>query len=194
VVPDVERVRASEAFAAERYLRVGHRPEAPRIGYYFASPAGKRWAQRTATTLQQLGLPPPPLAAEAQYPLQQTSCPALYVSLARVDSAAHEQRMHAPGALRAEAYGLFIALAREFDDPPEWPIDSLDVRDANARPAPGTPVTLGGTLVLESDALGRIRFARSEPGPLEARLARPGSRRVLLDSDRGVILTERHGP
>jgi hypothetical protein len=51
-------------------------------------------------------------------------------------------------------------------------------------------VVLGGALVLETDALGRARFARTEPGPIliEARIGEAAVRRVLLDSERGAVL------
>jgi N-acetylmuramoyl-L-alanine amidase len=188
-VSDVERVRVSEAFGADRYLRIGHRAEAPRIGYYFASPIGRRWAQRTRETLVSLGFDELPLGEDAQYPLQQTSCTALYIAAGRVDRAADEDRMNAPGVLRAEAYGLFLSLAREFAPEAKWPIDSLEVRDPSGRPLAGALVTLGDAFVLETDATGRIRFARTEPGALSARVGSETRREVLLDSTRGAILT-----
>ena len=65
-VSDVERVRVSETFGADRYLRIGHRAEAPRIGYYFASPIGRRWAQRTRETFGSLGFDELPLGEDAR--------------------------------------------------------------------------------------------------------------------------------
>jgi hypothetical protein len=189
---DEERVRASEAFRADRYLRIGHRAAPPRIGYYFSSPAGKRWGERTAAALRAVGVPAPPLVEDAQYPLQQTSCPALYVSVGRIDDPASEERMHAAGALRAEAFGLFLGLVSEWAAP--FTPDSLEVRD-EAGPLSGAFVTLGGALVLQTDALGRARFARTEPGPLEVAVQHPRLqlRTILLDSDRGVVLTGPRG-
>lgn len=188
---DVERVQASEAFHADRYLRIGHRAEPARAGYYFSSAAGQKWAQRTARELAGLGLPAIQATEVAQYPLQQTSCPALYVSPARVDDRATEARLLAPGTLRTEAYALFLGLAREWAGDVPWASDSLVVRDARGKPAAGAPVTLGGALMLETDALGMIRFARTEPGPImiEADVAGVRVRRVLIDSERGIVLT-----
>jgi len=193
---DVERVQISEAFHADRFLRIGHRAEPPLLGYYFSSAAGKRWAEGTARTFSRLGLRPPGLAEDAQYPLQQTSCPALYVAPARVDVAASEDRLLGPGALRAEAYAVYVALAHEWADSTDWPVDSLEVRDPEGKPVAGAMVTLGGTLVLETDGLGRARFARTEPGPIEVEAVHPRAsvRRVLLDSDRGSILTGSRSP
>jgi N-acetylmuramoyl-L-alanine amidase len=188
-VSDVERVRASEAFGADRYLRIGHRAEAARIGYYFGSPTGRKWAQRTRETFASLGFGDLPLAEDAQYPLQQTSCAALYVAAGRVDRAADEDRMNAPGALRAEAYALFLSLAREFAPEAMWPIDSVDVHDASGRPLAGALVTLGDAFVLASDAQGRVRFARTEPGVLSVRIGEQSRTELLLDSSRGTILT-----
>jgi len=186
-ISDVERVEKSEAFGAERYLRIGHRAEPPRLGHYFASAAGKRWAERTREALAQAGFSVPAPVADAQYPLQQTSCPALYAAPARIDDRAQEERLAAPGTVRAEAYALALALAGEWSDA-AWPADSIEVRDARDVPVSGAVVTLGGALVLETDAFGRIRFARTEPGPMEVEVARGGSssRTVLLDSSRGV--------
>lgn len=187
---DVERVRIAERFGADRYLRIGHRPEAPHAGYYFSSAVGRRWAQRTATWLARLGWPPPPAQEDAQYPLQQSSCPAIYVSTARVDEAAGEERMNAPGAARSEAYALFLGLASEWSDT-SWPVDSLRVRDPRGGPAAGAILTLGGAMVLQADANGVARFARTEQGPLEVRAEHAAVRTgvVLLDSQRGVEMT-----
>jgi N-acetylmuramoyl-L-alanine amidase len=192
---EVQRVQGSEAFRAERYLRIGHR--ARRFGYYFSSPAGRRWASSAIGTFAALGIPPPPMLEDALYPLQQTSCPALYASPARVDSADDEEALLARGALRAEAYALFLSLAREWAPVPagEWPMDSLEVRDAQGMPVPGALVTLGEALVLETDARGKVRFARTEPGPVEAVVDEPRvrARVVLLDSTRGAVLAGPRG-
>ncbi len=188
---DVERVQSSERFRADRFLRIGHRAGPAMLGHYFSSVAGRAWAARTADALATLGLPAPPLAEDAQYPLQQTSCPALYAGLARVDNGADEDRLLGPGTLRAEAYALYLALAREWAPEQAFPLDSLDLRDEAGRPVAGAAVTLGGTLVLESDATGRVRFARTEPGPLEvvAEDPRVRARSVLLDSGGTHVLT-----
>ncbi len=185
---EVQRVQAAEAFRPERFIRIAHRAEAPRLGYYFSSMAGRHWAERGVLELERMGRGSPPVAEDAQYPLQQVSCTALYASPARVDSA--EAALLAPGALRAEAYALYLALAREWAADADWPADSVEVQDAAGHPMAGVPVVLGGALVLETDALGRARFARTEPGPIEveARFAGARARRVLLDSERGVVL------
>ena len=56
---------------------------------------------------------------------------------------------------------------------------------------PDAAVTLGGTITLRSDARGQVRFARTEPGSVEAVVAdrRVSARALLLDSSRGVVLT-----
>lgn len=185
---EVARVRIGEAFHAERYLRIGHRAEPPRFGHYYASDAGRRWGQRAARELDRLGLPAPIVREEAMYALQQTSSTALFASPARVDR--DEARLLAPGALRAEAYALYVALAREWAGDTDWPADSIEVRDDSGRPTPRALVEVGG-LLLETDAGGRVRFARTEAGPLDIALVVAGAitRRILLDSDRGVVLT-----
>ncbi|MEK7824416.1 MAG: N-acetylmuramoyl-L-alanine amidase [Candidatus Eisenbacteria bacterium] len=190
---EVERVQGSEDFRADRYLRIGHR--ARRFGYYFSSPAGRRWAERTGAAFVSLGLAAPPAGEDALYPLQQTSCPALYASPARVDSAGDEAALLAPGALRAEAYALFLGLAREWAPAAVWAVDSLAVRDQAGAPVPGARVTLGDALVLETDRFGRVRFARTEPGPIAAVVDEPRvrARAVLLDFMRGAVLTGPRG-
>jgi len=186
-ISDVERVQISEAFGAERFLRIAHRAEPPIVGYYFSSAAGRRWADATARTLGALGLPAPAPAEDAQYPLQQTSCPALAISAARVDDPRSEVRLLQPGALRAEAYALFLALAREWAPAANWPLDSIRVR-ADGRPLPGAAVVLGRSLLLETGPDGWVRFAHTEPGPLRARVEDPRlpAAELLLDFPRGV--------
>jgi N-acetylmuramoyl-L-alanine amidase len=188
---DVERVEMSEAFRADRFLRIAHRTSAPKLGHYFASVAGKTWAERTAGTFAILGLPVPPASEEAQYVLQQTSCPSLCVSPSSLGSEAAEARILAPGALRAEAYALFLGLAREWAPEAAWPLDSLTLLDAAGHPVPGAAVTLGGTLVLVTDAAGRVRFVRTERGPIMAEVEDPRARAraVLLEYQRGAVLT-----
>jgi N-acetylmuramoyl-L-alanine amidase len=188
---DVERVQAGEAFHAERYLRVAHRAEPPRLGAYPTSAAGRAWATRTAQSLASLGLPVPPVTDEAQYVIQQTSCPALLAAPGSLADEAAEARLLAPGALRSEAYALFLALAREWAPDAAWPADSLTVLDGDGRPLAGAAVTLGGTLVLVTDASGRIRFARTEPAAIEVVVEDPRLRAgaTLLESRRGAVLT-----
>jgi hypothetical protein len=183
-------VRTSEAFHADRYLRIGHAADAPRLGSYFASAAGKRWAARLAEISAGLGLPRPTTGDDAQYPIQQTSATALYASLGRVDDPASPLGRYDPARLRLEAYALYLGLAREWQPDASWPLDSLEVFGPEGALA-GAPVRLGGALVLESDALGRVRFARTEPGPMlvEVLDSRAPMQRVLLDSDRAVRLT-----
>jgi len=182
---DVERVQISEAFHADRFLRIGHRAEPPMVGYYFSSAPGKRWAERTRATLSSLSLPAPAPAEDAQYPLQQTSCPALYVGAARIDEAASEERLSSPAARRAEAYALYVALAREWSDA-SWPADSVVVRDPTGAPARGAAVTLGGSQLLMTDRRGVARFLWTEPGPMEVTIEHPSVReRRLLSSPGG---------
>jgi N-acetylmuramoyl-L-alanine amidase len=188
---DVERVERSEAFHADRFVRIAHRTSPPRLGYYFASAAGRAWAVRAAREFAALGLPAPTTGDEAQYVLQQTSSPALFASPSTLGSEADEARILAPGALRAEAYALFLALAREWAPDAAWPPDSLTVLDAAGRPVPGAAVTLGGALVLVTGPSGRVGFARTEPGPIlvEVEDARARARGILLESQRGAVLT-----
>jgi len=194
-VSDVERVQASEAFRAERFLRLAHRAEAARLGHYPASATGRAWAARSAAVLAALGLPAPAVGEDAQYVVSQTSCPSLFASPSSLGDASSEARLLAPGALRSEAYALFVALAREWAPQAAWPADSLTVLDAGGRPVPGAAVTLGGTLVLESDALGRVRFLRTEPGGMEVAVDDPRVqvRTLLLESQRGAVLTGKTG-
>jgi N-acetylmuramoyl-L-alanine amidase len=193
-ISEVERVQISEGFRADRYLRIGHRME--RIGYYFSSAAGKTWGQRTLRELARLGVSAPKLADDAQYPLQQTSCPALYVSPDRIDRPPSEERMLAPGTLRAEAYALYLALAREWIDNAVWPLDSIEVRDRNGAPIAGVAIAVGGNLLLETDAGGRVRFARTENGPLAVQVLDPRASQsvILLDASRGTVLTGARNP
>jgi len=189
-VPELERVRISETFRTDRYVRIGH-PAAPaRLGHYFSSAAGRRWGENLAAIAAELGLPRPSVGDDAQYPIAQTSATALYVALGRVDQGDSLGGFD-PARLRAEAYAIYLSLARQWSPDADWPMDSLRVLDASGRPLPRSIVRLGGALVLQTDPLGRIRFARTEPGPMlvEVEEGHAGWRRVLLDSDRGVDLT-----
>jgi len=187
---DVERVRIAESFGADRYLRIGHRAEAPHLGYYFSSAPGRRWAQRTAAWMARLGVDSVGVAENAQYPLQQSSAVAMYCGARRVDDAAAEERMNRPGAARALAYALYLGLIEEWAPATAGDLDTLVVQAPDGSPRPGALVTLGGAFVLQADERGRVIFARTEPGPIEARLAHrtTEARKVLLDSDRSSVL------
>ena len=129
------------------------------------------------------------MGESAKYPLAQTSGVALYVTAARTDSS--EALLLSPGRLRAEAYALYLGLARDLAaDGGAWPLDSLQVLDAGARPLAGAPVRLGAALVVATDRDGRARFARSEPGPLDVFVddARGRVHAVVLDSEHGRVL------
>ena len=188
-VSEVERVTVSEAFRADRYLRIGHAAAPPTAGHYWSSPGGKRWAVRLAWASAALGLDSMRVGESAKYPITQVAAVALYASLARIDSS--ETALQSPSRLRAEAYALYLALARDFDPATPWPMDSLTLLDAEGHPAPGVPVTLGGSLTLATDAHGVVRFARTEPSPIEVVVEDPRARlrTLLLDSERGRTLT-----
>lgn len=191
-VSEVERVQIAESFHAQRYLRIGHSAAPPVAGHYFASGAGRAWGAQVALACTRLGLADSlPVHDVAKYPLTQASAVALYASLERIDRADGEARLLAPGALRAEAYALFTALAAERGASVDSVATTLDVRDAEGAPLPGALVTLGGALVVQADARGVVRLLRTEPGPLEAAFAdsaRKG-RIVLLDSESSRILS-----
>jgi len=209
-VSELGRVQVSEGFRAERYLRIGHANSPALAGHYFNSPTGRRWAQRIARALDELGLPAPRVGESAKYALAQVSAAAVYATLARTDSS--EADLLAPGRLRAEAYALYIALARDLAGAPAvsggapddgaaqsaaaWPMDSLLVRDAAGVPVAGAAIRLGAALVVATDARGTARFARTEAGalPVEVEDARARVRTVLLDSDRGRILESGRTP
>jgi N-acetylmuramoyl-L-alanine amidase len=193
---ELARVQISEAFNADRFLRIGHRREAPHIGHYFASGAGKAWAGRVAAACSTLGIPVVPTAENAQYPLQQTSCPALYAGLARIDDPASEERLLQPGSISRAAYALYLALAQEWPAAPFATVDSVEVRDGAGTALPGAAVRFGNAIQLETDPFGRVRFVRTEPGPLDvdARHGEIRVRRTLLDSDRGMVLTGPQDP
>ncbi len=127
--------------------------------------------------------------------VRQTSCPSLVASPSSLGSEAAEDRLLGPGALRSEAYALFVALAREWAPDAAWPADSLTVLDRDGRPVPGAAVVLGGALVLETDALGRARFLRTEPGGIDVAVDDPRAsvRAVLLECQRGAVLTGKTG-
>jgi hypothetical protein len=192
---DVERVRVSEEFHADRYLRIGHRPEPPHIGCYFSSAPGKVWGAHVAAWLAKLGISALAVLDDAQYPLQQTSCTAIYVSARRIDDPAAEAAMNDVGAVRAEAYALYLALAEEWATETAWGVDSVEVRDAAGRPAAGAVVTLGGALVLQTDPGGMLRFARTEAGPIELLVEHPAvrTRTLLLESQRSATVTGSNG-
>jgi len=211
-VSELGRVQVAEGFRAERYLRIGHANTPALAGHYFNSPAGRRWAQRIARALDELGLPAPRVGESAKYVLAQVSAAAVYATLARTDSS--EAQLLSPGRMRAEAYALFLALARDLAGAPAangsapddgaarsaaaaaWPVDSLVVKDAAGLPVAGAAIRLGAALVVATDARGTVRFARTEAGPLpvEVEDARARIRTVLLDSDRGRILESGRTP
>ena len=66
----------------------------------------------------------------------------------------------------------------------------VEVQDERGAPVPGAAVAVGG-LLLETDARGRARFARTEPGPIAVRVIDPrvDAGAILLDSTRGAVVS-----
>jgi N-acetylmuramoyl-L-alanine amidase len=189
-VSDVERVQRGEAFGPDRYLRIGHAAAPPLAGHYFSSVGGRRWGQRLAAVCAQLGLADSlPVAEVAKYTITQTSATALYASLARIDDAASEARLLAAGTLRAEAYALYLALAGDLAGGAAPAIETVTVHDGGGTPLPGALVTAGNAFVLQADREGRVRFARTEPGPIELEVQDPRAspRTLLIDSSSSRI-------
>jgi hypothetical protein len=187
----VERVQSAEAFHAERYLRIGHAAAPPVAGHYFSSANGQRWGRNVAAACLALGLADSlPVHEVAKYAVTQASATALYASLARIDDARAEARLLEPGRLRAEAFALFVSLAREYSPSDDWAADTIEVRGSDGRPAAGALVTLGGALVLQAGPDGLVRFIRTEAGPIEAACedSRVGARSLLLESSRRHLL------
>ncbi|HUK62970.1 MAG TPA: N-acetylmuramoyl-L-alanine amidase, partial [Dongiaceae bacterium] len=145
---EAERVQVNEGFRSDRFVRISHRPRGPWLGYYYASPAGRAWAMHTVGTFARFGLGEPAAGEDPAYVVKQVSCPALLADPAPLVDSLAETRLLSPGALRAQAYALYLSLAREFAPEGVWPIDSLTVQDAGGRPVAGAFVTLGGALVL----------------------------------------------
>jgi N-acetylmuramoyl-L-alanine amidase len=200
-ISEVERVQSAERAAPHRVLRIGHPAEVPRFGHYFASAVGRRWAQATGAWMERLGLGSTAAPVEdAQYVLQQTSCPALYVAPFSMTRAEDEARLGEPGFLRREAYAIMVALAADLladagAPPPAWEPDSVRLLGPDGMPEPRVLAEIGG-LLHQADSAGVLRFAHTEPGDL-AMIAYPlrGSpwRVHLLDSSRGsaIILPAR---
>ncbi len=187
---EVERVQQGERFGPERFLKIGHGAERPRIGHYFSSAAGRAWAQRCARWLERTEVGPAPSVVEdAQYVIQQTSCPALYVSALRVDDPGQEQRLLEPGLLRREAYALYLGLAEELGAAvASWQPDSVTVADSAGTAFPYALVEAGG-MIHQADSRGVARWMRTEPGALEVEVQNAeGSRsaRLLLESPGGA--------
>jgi N-acetylmuramoyl-L-alanine amidase len=187
-ISEVERVQIAERFRPERYLRLSLRAEDPQLGYYFSSVPGRAWATRSADWLARMGVARNLLPREdAQYVIQQTSCPALVLAPLRVDRRSDETRLLEPGFTRRLAYAALLALAEDLAPPASpWETDSITVTSPDDLPTPRALVELGG-LLHQTDARGIVRFARTEPGALEAREASERRRlaAVLLDSERG---------
>src|SRR5262249_29406792 len=148
------------------------RAEEPALGYYFSSMQGRAWATRSADWLTRLGvarnLQP---REDAQYAIQQTSCPAIVLAPLRVDRRNDETRLLQPGFIRRLAYAALVALAEDLAPPATpWEVDSLTITNPDGAPKARALVDLGGFLH-QADLSGVVRFARTEPGALEAREA-----------------------
>jgi N-acetylmuramoyl-L-alanine amidase len=185
---EVERVQVAERFAPDRVLRIGHGAGPPRLGYYFSSLAGRRWAEGTSRWLAAMGVADSVAPLEdAHYVVQQTSCPALRVSAIPLDEVG-ERRLLEPASLRREAYALLVALAADLAPPSaSWAVDELALERAAGGPASHALVEIGGT-VLMADRAGLVRWVRGEPGALDVAVHQHGRVvpvGVLLDSVRG---------
>jgi N-acetylmuramoyl-L-alanine amidase len=135
--PLLARVQASERFRGERLVRIGRRTGAPSaVGYFPGSVGGKGlaqrlhrrlWAAEEADTLRRVGDdttadgPPgrpgprraPVLLEDANFVLQQTSCPSVSVRVGDLARAEDESRFLDAAWRHREAYLIYLALAED---------------------------------------------------------------------------------
>jgi N-acetylmuramoyl-L-alanine amidase len=174
--PVVARVQAAERFHAERVVRIGLRAGAPSaVGYYPGSNGGRelarrvhrrQWAAEEADTLRAAAADstadgarrPPVLVEDANYVLQQTSCPAVSVRLGDLSRPDDEARFLDPAWRHGEAYLIVSALAEDLGALGDsLATVRLFLTDRGA-PVAGASIRLDG-FALVSDARGQAAFA-----------------------------------
>jgi N-acetylmuramoyl-L-alanine amidase len=163
----IDRLRVTEAFAAERVVSISHRGGAATAGHYFSSPGGKALAGRIARRLGGKVVESP------SYLVQQTAAVAVAVNLAGA-------------APEAEAYALYLALLEDFGgaDTGKLPVT---VMRAGA-PAANVPVTLDGRWRLLTGPDGTATFDALPAGVVLTLESGGVVQRVTLPAP-GVTLT-----
>ena len=172
--PALLRVLVAERFRAERFVRVGRRSGAPSaVGYFPGSAGGKGlaerlhrrlWAAEEADTLagRTTARRPPVLLEDANYVLQQTSCPSVSVRPGDLSADADEARFADPSWRHREAYLIYLALAEDLGAVVDSLV-SLRIRvTAQGSARAGTTVWLDG-FPLVTDARGEARFGLVDP-------------------------------
>ncbi len=188
-------------------MRLGLRAGAPSaVGYYPGSSGGRelarrvhrrQWAAEEADTLRGTAADsaaagarrPPVLVEDANYVLQQPSCPAVSVRLGDLSRPEDEARFLDPAWRHRQAYLVFSALAEDLGAGGDS-LATLRLRLADRGAAlAGATLWLDG-FALVSDARGQAEFALLDRG-VRHRLAVAwgggrGESRAWLDLARGV--------
>ena len=169
----IDRLRVTEAFAAERVISLSHRGTGASAGHYFSSPGGKALAGRITSRLDGRGATKGARVVEsAAYLIQQTAAVAVAVNTPSLpdDARAHE-----------EAYAIYLALLEDFGG-----ADALKLPVSVGRP--NVPVTLDGRWTLVTGVDGRVTFDEIPAGAVVTVAAGGVSQRVTLPA-KDVTLT-----
>jgi N-acetylmuramoyl-L-alanine amidase len=157
--------RMTNRFRTDWYLEIRHPASSDSLAlhtYHFPGSArGKAVASAIgAAAAKRLGVPHRGPDETVTYPLQQTACPAIVVSLPSIASEEEEMRLAQAWYLREQAYALFIGILEMGLAPQDGRL-TVDVAGADRR---DWMVTLDGTWSLSSNEQGRVVFARVPSG------------------------------
>jgi N-acetylmuramoyl-L-alanine amidase len=166
----VERVAAAESAHATLLLSIAHqagRRKGATLGRYPASSAGARLAGTLGEELKSSFGWDVPISDNAEYVIQQTSCPAAEVTFLAPRSRKDDALVASPYQVWTRAYALLCGILKYLgvgsDPGGTFAVSGKVTR--GGKPAPGAVVTLDGTLEAITDASGGFGLRLIEPGP-----------------------------
>ena len=175
-------VAVTNRFGANRYIEIRHRnaPEDSGLvvsaSHFPGSGTGTAMAEAVqAATASYLGLAVRPPVDEVTFPLQQTACPAIVVSLPSIGDMDEELRLGEPWYQRKQAYGIYVGILRHYG---VLDSASLHVTVAADSLVGNWFVTLDDTWSLLTTPAGDARFEAVPPGRYAVELRRGRERAI----------------
>jgi N-acetylmuramoyl-L-alanine amidase len=157
--------RMTNRFRTDWYLEIRHPASSDSLAlhsYHFPGSARGRAVASAigAAAAKRLGVPHRGPDETVTFPLQQTACPAIVVSLPSIANKEEEMRLAQAAYLREQAYALFIGILQMAQAPANGSL-TVDVSGTDRR---DWMVTLDGTWSLSSNEQGRVVFDRVPAG------------------------------
>ena len=187
----VERVATAETHRSTLLVSIAHEPGETRgaaIGRYPTSTGGAKIAQYAREEIRSVLGYEVPISENAEYVIQQTSCPAVKVTFLAPVTVANDTLLTEPYQIWLRSYALLSSILR-FVGLEEKDTFSITFRvTEGSKPSPGALVAIDGTLEAAADDNGIVTLHLLENGAHEATVISTsgGSGSLAFDQTTGL--------